>query len=177
MRRYTCCFLLFTALCFFLAGNHMTAYADETETSVEETVETEEEEEEADSWAGKIWKSAIDLVKDYFLGPSYDQRPDISSLKDLEPYELLGGIVFQDDTAMKEVKGISASFYRLISAVSLVGLVSSFIFGGIAIALNRRKNKQDVASAILTKVLVFTAIFSITGLWGILIPLIKMITE
>ena len=179
MRRYACCLLLLTALCFVFSGSPMAAYADETEASEEETSETEEvaEEEEADSWAGKIWQSAIDLVKDYFIGPSYDQKPDISNIKDLEPYELLGGIAFQDDAAMKEVKGISASFYGLVSAVSVVGLISSFIFGGIAIALNRKKNKQDVASAILTKMLVFTVIFSITGLWGILIPLLKMITK
>lgn len=177
MRRLACCLLLASAICFFCNWNLTVAYADETEASSEEVANTEDAEEEADSWAGKVWQSALDLVRDYFLGPSYDQRPDISDLKDLEPYELLGGIEFQDDVAMKEVKGISASFYRLVSAVSLVGLVTSIMFGGIAIALNRRKNKEDVASAILAKMLAFIVIFSITGLWGILIPLLKMITE
>lgn len=150
-------------------------YAVETTAeTVEETEAPTTEDVDTDSWAGKIWQSAIDMVKDYFLGPSYDNRPDIGSIKALEPYSLLGDISFPDGEAMDEVKGISASFYKLVSAISLVGLVLSFVIGGISIAISRAKNKSEVQSAILIKVAVFTAIFSITGIWSILIPLLKL---
>lgn len=148
----------------------VTAYATEITVADEVT----EEEKEADSYIARKWKEIMDLAKDFFLGPAYDERPQIDGIKDIDPYEQLGDITFAGGKGMEEAKEVSASFYRLVYAVSVVGLILSFVVGGIRIAWNRSRNKADVQVAIAVKMLAFAAVFTLTGLWGILVPLLKM---
>lgn len=165
--------LLLSALLLLPAP--ITAYATETTVAEEVTEEEEpEEEKEADSYIARKWKEIMDLAKDFFLGPAYDERPRIDGIKDIDPYEQLGDITFAGGKGMEEAKEVSASFYRLVYAVSVVGLILSFMVGGISIAWNRSRNKADVQVAIAVKMLAFAAVFTLTGLWGALVPLLKM---
>lgn len=174
-RLFACRFaVLLVLLLFLVVSRPFISMATETNTAAEETSK-EAEEVEADSWAGRAWKSMIGAIKDYFIGPAYDERPDIGKIKEIAPYDQLGDIAFPDGTAMGEVKDVSASFYHLVTAISVLGLVLSFVAGGLSIAWNRRKNKADAQDAVLAKVIAFVIIFSITGLWGMIVPFLKIL--
>lgn len=164
---------------WFAVSTPIISYATGTKaaSSVAETQEETEEEREAESGIGQRWKNFIDLAKDFFLGPSHDKREHIDEIKEIEPYELLGDISFPDDTGMKEAKDISASFYQLICAVSVLGLILSFIGAGLSIAINRARNKPEVEAAILTKIAVFVAICCVAGLWGLFVPILKLAAD
>lgn len=158
----------------FVMTLHTPIVSMATENVTEETSE-ETEEVETESWAGRAWKTMINAFKDYFVGPAYDERPDIGKIKDITPYDQLGDIAFSDGIALDEVKDVSSSFYHLVTAISVLGMVLSFIVGGLSIAWNRKMNKADTQDAILAKIFVFIIIFSITGLWGMFVPLLKIL--
>lgn len=172
-------FLVFLVLSMFVFHTPTVSYAtDVTEEATEaETEEETEGDREAKSSVGKVWKDIINMAKDFFLGPAYDEREHIDDIKEIKPYDLLGDMSFPDDTGMKEAKEISASFYQLVCAVSVLGLILSFIGAGISIAINRARNKPDVEVAILVKIVVFAAICCVAGLWGLLVPLLKTAME
>lgn len=166
-------FMCLVVSLWFAASTLIVSYAT-TASSETEAGEEAEEDREAESGIGERWKNFIDLAQDFFLGPSYDEREHIDEIKEIEPYELLGDISFPDDAGMKEAKDISASFYQLICAVSVLGLILSFIGAGISIAINRARNKPEVEAAILTKIAAFAVICGVTGLWSFLVPILQL---
>lgn len=142
-----------------------------------EAMEEEEEDVEAESSIGKKWKDIIDMAKDFFIGPAYDEKTHIDGIKDIDPYKQLGGINFSGGEGMNEAKGVSASYYKLIYTISVIGLLLSFIAGGIGIAWSRSRNKSEVEAALAVKILAFLAVVGLTGLWGILLPILKMLSD
>lgn len=172
--------LTMVLLCLqLLIGSVYSVYAVEMPGQEEQTEEADREDGRAGGRkAGRNivqkWKDMIDMVEDTFIGPGYNEKKHIDGIKDLDPYEQLGDITFSGGKGMKEAKEISASFYQLVRTVSVVGLVLSFVVGGICLAWSRSRNKADVEAAVAVKTLAFMAVFSLTGLWGILLPILKM---
>ena len=99
---------------------------------------------------------------------SLDKDP-LSYVKDLE--------ISKDPSSLsageKELQGTAASFYEFVQAAAVIGMLLTFGICAVKLSVYGSRAKPDVEQTLLTKCAAFIAIFGITGLWALFVPVLK----
>ena len=78
-----------------------------------------------------------------------------------------GDINATENSGIRALRSTTSSFYSLITTICIIGLITTYAYQGMRLALMGYKVKNDVMATLLYKSLLGTVIFGFGALWGL----------